>query len=288
METIAETQSRLLKQRRQIIALFVLHIALYAAAIGLLFFSTPAGMCTGIANIGFYLLVLRPRMKHYETGIAGACVLHGICAPMQKAAFLGHGAVTPEEFTGLRILPLHKDKKALLSRNAFTAEYGGLRLKVSELTLHYPAAVGGRKSYKFLSGTLLVSRHEANHAEGDWLLLHSDLLEPSAQAGFLSDSGYSSADLSVKNFPLSLWRRGEEAELPAETVRRLQKLEKACPNLAAVRLEPDGAAVFLKGRFYTGHYRPNVTPDTALLEQNTLPERDEVLAFLRFWARPGK
>lgn len=283
METLSETRQALERQRVRIRWMFALHVALYAAAVGLIFVSQPLGMAVGIGNIAYYLFRLRRKMKAYDSAMAGACVVYGLCQPWENAAYLGDHCLAARQLQDLQILPLHSAKNALLSRHGFSAADGALRLEGSEVTLHYPAQVGGRQSFKFLSGTLLTARRPSNGAGGDWLLLASGLLEPQAQDAFLAQCGYAPGESGIEGY--GLYCHSQDAAPPAALTRRVEKLVKHCPGVGAVRLYPESASIFIKGRFYTGRYRPNIAPDEALLRQNGLPERDEVMAFFRFWAQ---
>lgn len=283
METFTETIQALDRQRIRIRWMFALHMALYAAALGLLFVSQPLGMILGIANVAYYLLWLRRQMKAYESNMARACVIYGLCEPWQDVDYTGDHSLTAQDLRELQILPLHKTKNALLSLHSFSAVAGALQMKGSEVTLHYPAQVGGRKSYKFLSGTLLTAQHPANRSAGDWLLLTNGLLDAQAQQDFLARCGYSPVDCTVQKF--AVYSHLPDAQLPAAAVRRAENLIQSCPTVAAMRLWQSGVTIYLKGRFYTGRYRPNIAPNETLLRQNGLPERDKVMEFFRFWSQ---
>lgn len=282
METFTETLQTLDRQRIRIRWMFALHVALYAAAFGLLFVSQQLGMILGIANAVYYLLWLRRQMKAYESGMARACVIYGLCEPWRDVDYTGDHSLTVQDLRELQILPLHDAKNALLSLHGFSAVAGALQVKGSEVTLHYPAQVGGRKSYKFLSGTLLMVQHPDNGSAGDWLLLAHGLLGAQAQQEFLARCGYFPVDCAAQGF--AVYSR-LSSQLSAAAVKRTEKLIQSCPAVAAMRLCRSGVTVYLKGRFYTGRYRPNIAPDETLLRQNGLPERDEVMAFCRFWSQ---
>lgn len=283
MDAFTETLQTLDRQRRRIRWLFALHVALYAAAFGLLFVSQPLGMSLGIANAAYYLLWLRRRMKGYESGMARACVIYGLCEPWQSVDYTGDHSLTAQELRALQILPLHDGKNTLLSLHGFSAVTGALQVRGSEFTLHYPVRVGDRTSYKFLSGTLLTVQHPDNRSAGDWLLLTDNLLDAQAQQDFLAQCGYSPVDCAAQDF--TVYGHLSGAQIPTAVVRRAEKLTQNCPAVAAIRLLPSGMTVCLKGRFYTGRYRPNIAPDETLLRQNGLTERDEVMAFCRFWSQ---
>lgn len=282
MESFSEARQALERQRKRIQWMFGLHVAVYAAALGLLFVSQPAGILAGLANAAYYLFLLRRRMKAYDSAMARACVVYGLCAPWRDAGYADRGSLTPQALRELQILPLRDTETALLSLHGFTAATadGSLRVEGSEITLHYPAEVGGRNSFKFLSGTLLTARYPGNGAGGDCLLLAKGLLEPRAQETFLAQCGYHPGGTEIEGF--SLYHHAPDAALPGTVTRRVEKLIKGCPTAAAVRLCQSGASIYFKGRFYTGRYRPNIAPAEGLLRQNGLPERDEAMAFFRF------
>lgn len=281
METFSETQQVLERQRKGLQWMFGLHAAIYAAALGLILVSQPLGIMVGLANAAYYLFWLRRQMKAYDSAMARACVVYGLCQLWQDVVYMDGHSLTPEALRTLQLLPLHDTKNALLSRHGFFAAAEALSLTGSEITLHYPAQVGSRDSYKFLSGTLLTARHSADRSIGDWLLLANGLLEPRAQEAFLAQCEYSPSESGVEGY--SLYQHGSGGVLPAAVLRRIEKLTKHCPAVGAIRLWQSGAAIFIKGRFYTGRYRPNIAPDEALLCQNSLPERDEAMAFFQFW-----
>ena len=283
-ENFSEARQKLERQRRRIQWMFGLHVAVYAAALGLLFVKQPLGIALGLVNAAYYLFLLRRQMKAYESAMARACVVYGLCAPWSDIGYTERGNLTLRDLRELQLLPLHDTtEKSLLSLHGFTAAAGTLKIRGSELTLHYPARVGGRNSFQFLSGTLLTVWHPDNGSEADSLLLARELLEPQAREAFLAQCGYHPGETKLEGF--SLYHHSPDTVLPETVARCVEKLIKRCPTAAAVRFCRSGASIFFKGRFYTGRYRPNIAPAEGLLRQNGLPERDEAIAFFRFWSQ---
>ena len=77
------------------------------------------------------------------------------------------------------------------------------------------------------------------------------------------------------------WRCFTKDRLPQDWL--LEKLEGVPETVTALRLSPDTAAVYMDRRFYTGSKYPASMPTAQRLQGNTLPERDDLWQFFRWW-----
>lgn len=285
MESFEAVKQKLLNRRLYArVSFFAYMVLLVLAVYLLLFVNSWLGLGLGAAVVAFFFLVARRQVKSYGIEMSEASVRFGAGAPLEDLHYTAENGLPMAEFNALQMLPLHDAKKALLSRNSFAGRAFGLDLAASEITMHYPARVRGKDSFRFVSGTLLTARHPANGMAGDWLLLAKGLLDPDAEQGFVEACGYrrlgAPAALEEK---YTLYGHGMEP-LPAPTARRVARLSQAHANVTALRLWEQGAAALVQSRFYTGRYPPRVSPDDADLQTNHLPERDDVWALFRHWA----
>lgn len=286
METFETARSKLLALRKRVQVLYLILAALYVVAFVCLLLSyRMVGVVMALINVALYLFVVRRQAKAYEQAMAQACVRFGTAAPWQNVQFTPEGGPTQAEVEQLQLLPMHTGQNVLLHRNSFTATANGLTLQASEVTLHYPAKVGKRDSYRFLSGTLLTARHPANSAGADWLLVKKDGVDAEALQKFVQQCHYRVAAAPAElDEGYALYTHADSAAPPRTVARQVAKLSGLGQGFTALRLWPEGAALFLDKRFFTGRYRPRTEPEEALLRANGLPERDEALELFRRWA----
>jgi len=288
MNTIQQELDKLLFLRKTIRLALPLCIIGFLLA-GLLGVATqlalPASLLI-VAVLAAYLWFTHRQRGQYAEVLDRSMMEHGLCQPLTEVQYLGKDGISREQFTDLAILPIIDDKKALLCHHAFTGQWSGLPLTGQEVTFHYPVVKGGKRtSYLFVNGTLMTAALDPNAQRGDWLVLHSEIVDSETLALFLEINGYHPAQAPE---PLGetfvCYSRHPGETLPEELAHRLLKLDKECRNLGAVRLTAERAAVFLNRRFYTGAGYSKTAPTEEMLRRNTLPERDEILHFFRFWA----
>lgn len=286
MQTPEQLRLQLKEQRHRTQMVGLVHIAVYAIAIVLMVLRMhgPA-MVLGIGNVMLYFLIVRRLLTRYSQAVTNANLLCGLCKPLEEAWCTDGSGILDAEFEDLKMLPLRRGKgSSLMTHNGFAGNLGELSVRGFEATFHYPYVTdNGKTSYRFLNGTLMVSRGEKKEG-ADWLLLHKSLLEKDAEQFFLEQNGYRNAAFSAGGLEdFLLCTTQESAEVPEALCQHLELLARGAKSLGAVRLGGDFCAVFLVNRFYTRQVKVRELPDEAALSANPLPERDAVLALMRWW-----
>lgn len=249
-------------------------------------YALAAGLA--LANLAFYFLLIYRMSHRYGALLNQATIEHGLCRPMEEAAYLGDRGLPQRQLAAWAILPMLDGPQALLCRNGFVGRLGQLQLGGHEITLHYPlAGARGRANYRFVSGSLLTA-HGPDASQGDWLLLRQELVEEKTLERFLQANGYhpAAAPVPLKE-TFGVYSHTPGAELPDPLAQRLTRLDRQCRSLGAVRLAGADAAVFLNRWFYAGSRYTNTSPTEEMMRQNRLPERDSIWSFFRFWAAGG-
>ena len=288
MQTPEQLRLQLKEQRHRTQMVGLVHIAVYAIAIVLMVLRMhgPA-MVLGIGNVMLYFLLVRRLLTRYSQAVTNANLLCGLCKPLEEAWCTDGSGILDAEFEDLKMLPLRRGKgSSLMTHNGFAGNLGELSVRGFEATFHYPYVTdNGKTSYRFLNGTLMVSRGEKKEG-ADWLLLHKSLLEKDAEQLFLEQNGYRNVSISAGGLEeFLLYTAQESAEVPEALCQHLELLARGAKSLGAVRLGSDACAVFLVNRFYTRQVKVRELPETAALCANPLPERDAVLALMRWWHR---
>lgn len=286
MQTPEQLRLQLKEQRHRTQMVGLVHIAVYAIAIVLMVLRMQApAMVLGAGNAILYFLFIRRLLTRYSQAVTNANLLCGLCKPLEEAWCTDGSGMLDAEFEDLKMLPLRRGKgSSLMTHNGFAGNLGELSLRGFEATFHYPYVTdNGKTSYRFLNGTLLVSRGEKKEG-ADWLLLHKSLLEKDAEQLFLEQNGYRDAAFSAGGLEdFLLCTTQETEEVPEALCRHLELLARGAKNLGAVRLGEDFCAVFLVNRFYTRQVKVRELPEATALCANPLPERDAVLALMRWW-----
>ena len=291
MEQLQTIWQQLADQRKKGRAVYLVSIVAYALAVVLVVLKfRNAAMVLGFVGVLVYLLAGRRMNKAYSSGITRANVLHGLCAPLQQVEFTpGKGGMTEEELDALQLLPVHhtKGENGLLCNNAIRAQYEGFAVNACELTLHYPYMAGDKQRFEFMSGSLFTAPAlPVTEQQGDWLLLHRDMLREDAQLQFTERCGYHliAVEESI-GLHFYVYARTPDAQLPDHLRNQIAALIKNVPAAGAVRLAPGVAAVYLHKRLYT--FRTPLRDQLTVEQLGTSPlgERDAVLALLRYWAQ---
>lgn len=286
MHTPEQLRLQLKQQQRRTRGLGLAHVAVYVAAVVLLLLRMEApAMVLGAGNAILYFLFVRRLLTRYSQAVTNANLLCGLCQPLEEAWCTENTCMTEGEFEDLKLLPLRRGKgSSLMAHNGFAGTLGQLSLKGFEATFHYPYTTpSGKTSYRFLNGTLLVSRGQEKEGT-QWLLLHKSLLEEEAQQRFLDQNGYRNVALSACGLEdFLLYAACSEAQVPEALCQHLELLARGAKHLGAVRLGGDCCAVFLVNRFYTRRVKVRELPEAQELCVNPLPERDAVLALMRWW-----
>ncbi|NCC08143.1 MAG: hypothetical protein EOM30_08950 [Clostridia bacterium] len=290
MENISHAQENLNVLRRKVQVLYVLHTIIYAAALVLLLLNLyAAGMAVGVANMLIYFVYLRRQLTAYSDAVARVNVIYGLCSPLQNVEYTDKKGISEDKFNTFHMLPLRQGKGSSLScRHAFSGRYGNMQFSGCEMTLHYPfKGQNNRVDYRFLNGTLLAAENFSKQETAcGWLILCKNMLEPSAEKQFLRECGYHEAEVNKAELgeKLAVYTQEADGVLNADMTNRLAKLAKSMQSLAAVRLMPDKAVIYLGNRFFTRRTKVRILPDEAALCQNPLAERDDVFSFFRWWA----
>lgn len=283
-----ETRQELAQLRRKVQVYYTAHTVLYAAALLLLIWKPTrmAGLVLGVANMAFYFLWLRGKVKGYSTAATQANIRLGICAPLTDAALTGRSGITAEDLDRWQFLPRRLGKgSSLLVQNGFTGKLDdGQTVSGTEVTLHYPyETAGGKETFSFLNGTLLWTTAPAPE-QGDWLLYHKGMLHELSQRAYLAQHGYFPVELGEDGLgeTFECYSHTEGAQLPDYLARRLEKIAADSKTLGAVRICEQGSMLFFRNRFYTVTLKVRDLPEEKELEANLLPERDEVFGFFRW------
>lgn len=286
MQTPEQLRLQLKEQRHRTQMIGLVHIAVYVIAIVLMVLRMQGpAMVLGMVNVMLYFLLVRRLLTRYSQAVTNGNLLCGLCKPLEEAWCTDGSGMTEAEFEDLKMLPLRRGKgSSLLLHNGFAGHLGELSIKGFEATFHYPYVTDkGKTAYRFLNGTLLVSRGEKKEG-ADWLLLHKSLLEKDAEQLFLEQNGYRNVSISAGGLEeFLLYTAQESAEVPEALCQHLELLARGAKSLGAVRLGSDVCAVFLVNRFYTRQVKVRELPEAAALCANPLPERDAVLALMRWW-----
>lgn len=270
-ELLAQIEKK--RETAKLLHKMVLFLIICAVAFS---FLTPALLAVFCPAAILCLFFSRRQSLLAEELLGEAQTVRGLCSTMSDVTYRGRDLWSDGDFRAMALLPLGAKKGSLLCRHSFSARYQSRAVEGSEITLHYDVS-GAKNPYRFLSGSLL--RGEGG-GEADALLLRKGLLDPAAEEDFLSAWGYSLSPLEdpalEKHFLLAY--RSDE-KLSEEQLRRVAKAFKTTDHLAAVRLAPQGSAVFLARRFYTT-VLPKGPLNKEVLEQSALPEAKACLDLL--------
>lgn len=291
MRDVTETWKALVRQRKQVWICCFIHICLYIIALGLGFWHQLmlAAVIAG-ANTILYLLLVRGQIADYKTAVSRANILYGLCGPLEEARYTGRRGLDRQEFENLGLFPLFDGPNSLLVREGFSGTGFGLNLKGCEVSFHYPVYSQSRTEYRFLSGSILTAERSAAPSEdGDWLIVRKDLLDAAALDSFAGEKGLGRSACPIESISSKFdFYSPAGGPVPHELAERFETCLKQADSLGAVRVKPRQAAVYLANRFYTRRIRlRDLPPSPQQLSRNTLPERDGVWKFFRFWSTVG-
>lgn len=259
--------------------------AVFCGAAALLFARGQALFAaTLVAACLFVFFMAHQTNRQYTRSATSANLRYGLARELEDFAYRPAGGITEEEFRAWKLLPIAEGKQRLLCRNFFSGQKRGCTLAGSEVAFHYRTKAGGTAGYRFLSGTLLTAKSKRRQSaeRGGWLLLSDEQVEELEVQEFLGENSYQ----HVRGGPAG-WQlySDQEGEAPEEFLRRLADLPA---SVSALRLTESGAAAYLNGRFYTGAHYPAARPTVQRLQENTLPERDELWGLFCWWLAPGR
>ena len=229
-----------------------------------------------VLGLFLHLFVVRQVTETYKVEVAQANLRFGLCGKLTDFLYSPKGGMSYKDFCRWGLAPIRKEQRSLLCRNGFVARDENLSLTGQEATFHYNApGFQGKESILFLSGTLLTAG--APGQEG-WLFLRSDVFNEAAITIFLEEQGYKASSDAPNGWVL--YEQAGASSLSESLMVRIKNLEK---TVSLLRLTRTGAAGFLNGRFYVGPRYPSVQPTAQLLQENTLTERDSLLAVFHQW-----
>lgn len=237
----------------------------------------PVAAAMAAACIATFILA-REMNRSYVQQATRANLEYGLCSGMENFTYAPRGGWTEEEFRKLEILPLATGKDRIMARNSFWGEKEGLTFSGSEITFHFDAEQGGTAGFHFLSGTLLTAQGKTAVGQGTLILLNQAFLEFGEVRRYLEEH-YTPMPCGLANFQLYS-KTGEPLE-----EGMLHHLKKLPDTVTVLSLTPDRAVAYLDRRFYTGAKYPAVRPTAQRLQENTLPERDEVWELFRWWLK---
>ncbi len=220
-------------------------------------------------------LLAREMNRSYVQQATEANLRYGLGGSLDRFSYKPTGGISEKEFQALELLPLAQGRGRLLSRNWFSGEKDGLTLSGSEITFHFKAETGGTAGYHFLSGSLLQAKGPRRAGDEDFLFLREELCQYPEVKEYLEEIYIQPPRV------LEGWRCFTKDQLPQDWL--LEKLKGVPETVTALRLSPDTAAVYMDRRFYTGSKYPASMPTAQRLQGNTLPERDDLWQFFRWW-----
>lgn len=293
METIQKEQEKLAALQKKTRTIYVVHMLAYVVVLVLLAVKVrELALVLGFGNVLLYVFYVRRMNKAYSDAITKVNLQYGLCASLTDVQHTGRkNGMTDADMHALQMLPLHNNptNSSLMCHNVLHAVTNGLPVRCLEATLHYSYKNPGKERplYRFVNGTMLSAEGlPASDARGDWLLLRKDLILDSVRKEFVESCGYRMLDLATGlGETYFVYTHSDAAVLPDHLRNHLTMLDKAAPTVGAVRLTDSKAYVFLSDRFYTARTPLYELPTTEQLTANPLPERDAVLAFLRYWAQ---
>ncbi|MDO4620459.1 MAG: hypothetical protein Q4B09_07565 [Lachnospiraceae bacterium] len=287
MQTIEQAMEALHRKRTQIriCLLIVTGIVITAVILGFVMHMVWPGVILLAAAMALYAGYVRPSDHRYGEMFGQAVLRFGTFSKLHNLELAPKGSLSTERFQELAMFPLMEGEKSLMVRNSVEGDFGGMHLTASETTFHYKIEKQAKKYYKFLSGSLLIADLKGNRS-GDWLLLQKGLLNEEIQQETVKNNRFRVCELQddfLKNHYVLYTRNEDGSRLPEEAEQQIRRLAQKIEWISAVRLYADGAAVFMNKRFYLGNRRTNIDPKPEDFRKNTLPEREELFSFFRWW-----
>lgn len=278
MDSIETAAEALQSKQRRYKAARAVNMAVYAAAVALFFILRFRPMALTLMVLGVFLhfFVVRRMAEAYKAEAAQANLSFGLCGRLSDFIYTPKDGLRYKDFCNWALAPIRAEPHSLLCRNGFIAKDGGLILTGQEVTFHYGVPnPRGKESILFLSGTLLTV---GTPGRGGWLLLRPNVLNENAVTDFLKQQGYETCPGAPEG-----WALYGQAEAPALSESLVVRIEGLKKSVSILRLTETGAAGFLNGRFYVGTRYPSTPPTARLLQENTLAERDSLLAVFCQW-----
>lgn len=290
METAEQVLEQLALKRKKIqLGILLVGAGILASlVVGMALRQLVAGIVILIAALLAHFFLVRRAVKRYDWEYQQALIRLGTCGDMEGLELEKAGGLSRETFLSLDMFPLHPAKDSLISRNCFKGHKEGMDLAGAEVTFHYPADEKKKNAVEFLSGTLFMTDTPAQNPKGDWLLLYRGLLNLEQEQANCREKGFrrlAQEEENDLNEKYRIYTRGEETVLPAALASQLNKTIREVGYPSAIRLGPEGAAVFVKNWFYTGNQRPKPNPTAQDLTRDIFPAQKELCRLFRWWIR---
>ncbi|MBQ9717814.1 MAG: hypothetical protein IJV76_07455, partial [Clostridia bacterium] len=250
--TLDQTMEAIRQQRQSLQIVAIVCFTLLMVVVLLFMFRLWLPLCLLLGALFlFYIFWFRKKRNQYNDRIAEANILYGLCPEDASAVYTGRNGLSLSEFEALRILPVYRDSNPLLLRQGFSCTKSGLPVQGWEIAIHYLNRASTKKTFRFLSGSLIRGQLPRTFS-GDFLLLHDNLLEQKSQVDFLESNHFRRVLLSNEKLAgqFHLYAQTEDP-LPDPHETHLHELSGAVPNLGAVRVQNDVCAVYLANQFYT-------------------------------------
>lgn len=289
METVEQALQQLTKKRKGIqVGILVVGAGVVAALIvGMVFHQLVAGIALLVAVLLAHFFLVRRAIKGYNADYVQEVIRYGVCKEMEDLVLSRADGVSREEFQNLELFPLHDAADSFISRNCFRGRKEGLELIAGEVTFHYPIKGDKRDKYEFLTGTLYMTTTPAQTPKGDWILLRRGLLNQEVEQRTCQKNGFRRlpSDDSQLSQEYRIYTRGGEEALSPQVASQLEKTIKEVGRPSAIRLSPQGAAIFVNHWFYTGNRRPEPSPKVEDLTRDIFPAQKELCRLFRWWTR---
>lgn len=290
METVEQALQQLNRKRRTIqTGILLIGVGIVVSLIvGMVFHQLMAAIAILAAVLLAHFFLVRRAIKEYNQDYTLEVIRHGVCRDMDSQQVARADGITREEFQELELFPLHQAGDSFISRNCFRGRREGLALAGAEVTFHYPVPGDKRQKYEFLSGTLFLSSTPAENQKGDWILIRRGLLNQEQELAHCQKNGFrrlpthEDRDLDRE---YRVYTRGGETEMPEQLVSQLEKTLKEVGHPSAIRLGPQGAAIYVNHWFFTGNGRPPVNPTAQDLTRDIFPAQRELCRLFRWWTR---
>lgn len=239
----------------------------------------------GAASTLFLLFVIFYVHRKYLNDAMLAHIRCGVCSGLSEVRAQSGSNLAMCETEALHMMPTDGPKgEKPYFHYGFEGVRDGRRVRGAEVAFGY-RSLQASMGYIYTVGSLFIE-NDMQSANGEWLVLRNDFLEPNARERFLAEKHYDafaptrSFD-SLKNF--SFYGKGAQP-LASEVEKRIAALAAVEPQVGAIKLQSDRAAVFISERFYSGEIRLTSRITKNWLVSSQLPGRGAMEKLFDLWA----
>lgn len=272
-----DTLSALRKQFYTLRLLYLLCLALAAAALAVYFVDRRATLAVLGVNLLFYLLAARPRAKAYQRACIQSSVLLTLSRYLEQAGYASP-ALDPAQVCDVRLVP---EDRSVVQKEGGRGLWRGGAVMVSEVVLgnsYYRDAQ--HQASEYLTGTWV--RVELGRNTGlDCRLIGKGLIEPHSRAAYfvrhpdLHDPGQERPQWLAEDWEVLAGRSDELP--PGQVLTQLKKLAEYTPTPMAMAVTGDVLSVFLSRRLLWRKVSVRQAPSEAWLNFDLLPELGYIL-----------